>query len=199
MKIYDNPEKINIDELPDKFVLKTNHGSGFNIIVKNKNEFDAKNAKNTLSNWLKIDYGNRTKEFHYSFIKRKVFAEEYMGNKVIDYKFFCYNGVPKYFYAHQIIHSIEYNTYFDINWNKLDINCGYPNIPKPVHRPKYFDLMKKYASKLSSPFIFVRVDLYEINDEIRLGEMTYAPDNGGLSCKSKNGTIFDFGQDIKIF
>ncbi|WP_446788318.1 ATP-grasp fold amidoligase family protein [Macellibacteroides fermentans] len=28
-----NPEKIPFDELPNKFVIKTNHGCGYNIIV----------------------------------------------------------------------------------------------------------------------------------------------------------------------
>ena len=71
MKIYDNPDQINIDELPEQFVLKTNHGSGFNIIVRNKKEFDIKKAREILSKWLKIDYGYNTKEFHYSFLKEK--------------------------------------------------------------------------------------------------------------------------------
>ena len=68
MKIYDNPDQINIDELPEKFVLKTNHGSGYNIIVGNRTEFDIEKAKETLSKWLKIDYGYKNREFQYSFI-----------------------------------------------------------------------------------------------------------------------------------
>ena len=68
LKIYDNPSQINISELPDQFVLKTNHGSGFNIIVHNKTELDVENAKQTLSKWLQIDYSELGAEFHYSFI-----------------------------------------------------------------------------------------------------------------------------------
>ena len=98
LKIYDDPNQINISELPEQFVLKANHGSGFNIIVNNKNDLNLEEAKRRLSNWLKIDYSVLHKEFHYSFIKRKVFAEEYIGKDIDDYKFFCYNGKPKFTY-----------------------------------------------------------------------------------------------------
>ena len=68
LKVYDDPYQINISELPEKFALKTNHGSSFNIIVHNKSELNEEKAKHKLSNWLKIDYGKLGSEFHYSFI-----------------------------------------------------------------------------------------------------------------------------------
>ena len=75
-----------------------------------------------------------------------------------------------------------------MNWNKLDIICNYPNIPTEVSKPKKFELMKKYARKLSHPFIFVRVDLYEVYDEVRLGELTFSPMNGGMNpMRSSSG------------
>ena len=82
LKVYDNPNQIDISKLPEQFVLKTNHGSTFNIIVHNKSELNVEEAKSTLSKWLKIDYGKRGAEFHYSFIKRKAFAEEYIGKNL---------------------------------------------------------------------------------------------------------------------
>ena len=198
LKIYDNPDQINIDELPEKFVLKTNHGSGYNIIVGNRTEFDIEKAKETLSKWLKIDYGYNNREFQYSFIKRKVFAEEYIGENLINYKFFCYHGVPKYLYIRLYVDHHRYWTFFDMNWNKLDIICNYPLIPFDVPKPKKFELMKKYARKLSHPFIFVRVDLYEVYDEVRLGELTFSPMNGGMNCRKISNARFDLGDDIKI-
>ena len=71
-----------------------------------------------------------------------------------------------------------------MNWNKSDIICNFPNIPPTGFKPKYFELMKKYTRKLSHPFIFVRLDLYEVNDEVRFGELTFAPmKNGSLKCR----------------
>ena len=87
MKIYDNPEQIDISELPEQFVLKTNHGSTFNIIVHNKSELNVEEAKSTLSKWLQIDYGKKGSEFHYSFIKRFIFNSKniffYLNNKIL--------------------------------------------------------------------------------------------------------------------
>ena len=85
-----------------------------------------------------------------------------------------------------------------MNWNKLDIICNYPLIPFDVPKPKKFELMKKYARKLSHPFIFVRVDLYEVYDEVRLGELTFSPMNGGMNCRKISNARFDLGDDIKI-
>ena len=71
LKIYNNTKDINLNELPEKFVLKTNHGSGFNIIVNDSKNFNIDDAKNKLNIWINIDYGLSTGEFHYSFIKKK--------------------------------------------------------------------------------------------------------------------------------
>ena len=68
LKVYDNPQLINISELPDQFVLKTNHGSGFNIIVQNKSKLNVERAKMRLASWLKFDFGADGAQFHYSFI-----------------------------------------------------------------------------------------------------------------------------------
>ena len=34
-----------------------------------------------------------------------------------------------------------------------------------------------YARKLSSPFCFCRVDFYEVDNKVYLGELTFAPAN----------------------
>ena len=169
------------------------------MIITNRTGFDIKKAKISLSKWLEIDYGNIHKEMHYSFIKRKVFAEEYIGKDLNNYKFFCCNGIPRYVYIHQEIDNKKYRTFFDMNWNKLDFICDFPNHPTAIElKPKYFELMKQYAKKLSHPFIFVRVDFYEFNDKIRLGEMTFTPMNGDYQYQDKKHNI-ELGKYIKIY
>lgn len=186
LKVYDDPNKINISELPEQFVLKTNHGSGYNIIVHNKSELDVKAAKKKLSHWLKIDYGKLKGEFHYSFIKRKAFAEEYIGKYVNTYKTFCYHGVPRFMFIYKKINDSEYRTFFDMKWNRLNFNCVTPPHPTEIYpKPKNFELMKYYASKLSKPFKLARVDLYEYNNEVRLGEITFVPMNSQFLCKDE--------------
>ena len=196
LKIYNNVDEINLNELPNQFALKTNHGSGFNIIVDNKDNFNLEEAKKKLSQWLTIDYGQRGAEFHYSFIKRKIFVEQYFGAFPLNYKFLCYNGEPKYLYA-CVKNEFQYANFFDMEWNPLDFSCYHP--PNPTYKfekPKLFEIMKNIARKLSSDFKFVRIDLYELNNEVKLGEMTFSPMNSGLFCKNKTHEI-ELGKDIR--
>ena len=154
LKIYNDPSEINLNELPEQFVLKTNHGSQFNIIVNNRSEFDLDLAKKQLSNWLNINYGKQCAEYHYMFIKRKVFAEEYIGQSLNNYKFFCYHSKPIFIYLSKKIGDNKYRTFFDMNWNKLNFNCITKSDPiNNYTKPKTFELMKEYAHKLSSIYI----------------------------------------------
>ena len=195
LKIYNNTDEININELPNQFALKTNHGSGYNIIVHNKSDFNLEEAKKKLNRWLSIDYGEKGAEFHYSFIKRKIFVEEYFGSSPINYKFLCYNGEPKYLYT-AIKNEFGNANFFDMEWNPLDFNCLSPPLPiNTFEKPKLFEKMKNIARILSSDFKFVRIDLYELNNEVKLGEMTFAPMNSNFFCKNKTHEI-ELGKGI---
>ena len=199
LKIYDNPSQINISELPEQFVLKTNHGSGYNIIVHNKSELDVEKAKKTLSNWLQIDYSQEGAEFHYAFIKRKAFAEEYIGKNINTYKTFCYHGIPRYIFVYKKINGREYRTFFDMEWNRLDFHCGTRPHPTEIYpKPKTFELMKKYARKLSRPFKLARIDFYEYNGELRLSEVTFTPMNSLFICEKQEHNI-ELGKYLKLF
>ena len=46
--------------------------------------------------------------------------------------------------------------------------------------------MKTYAKKLSKGFKFVKKDLYELENEISLGELTFIPMNNFFWCKNKS-------------
>ena len=199
LKIYDDPYKINISELPVQFVLKTNHGSGYNIIVANKTHFNINSAKKNLYNWLQRNYGYETTEFHYVFIKRKAFAEEFIGKNLNNYKFMCYDSVPKFVYLSKKVNHTKYRTFFDMNWNKLDFDCLSERDPYNIYsKPKTFELMKEYAHKLSRPFKFARIDFYEHKGEIRLGEITFTPMNGFFFCKKYEHNV-ELGKYIRIF
>ena len=190
VKIYYNVDKINLNDLPYKFVLKTNHGSSFNIIVNNKSNFDFLEAKKKLDKWMKYNYGERRAEFHYSFINKRIFIEEYLGEKLMNYKFLCYNGTPKYLYLSFKEGNNKYRNFYDMNWNFINISClSKPHPTYKFPRPKYFEVMKNYAKKLSQKFKFVRVDLYEFEFEVRLGELTFIPMNSFFFCKNKNDEI----------
>ena len=196
IKIYNNANEINLDILPDRFVLKCNHGSGMNIFCKDKSKFDLEMAKKKLNDWLNINYGLVGAEFQYYFIHRKIFASPYMGD-IIDYKTFCFNGIPK-FIAAKIALNEERNrfiyNYYDLNWTLTNIEYGSRNyIRDPnilIEKPKNLNILIYYAKKLSNEFVFVRVDFYEINGTIYLGELTFTPSNLMNSFKNEEQSIY---------
>ena len=181
--VWDKAEDIDFDKLPDKFVLKCNHGSGMNIIVRDKSQINESNVRNRLNAWMNDDFAFRNGfESHYHWIERKIFAEEYISipesQDVPDYKFICMNGEPVYL---QII-SERFSAgrrmrYYDMNLNRLDISRRDFSIGSDAIdiMPQQFDLMKQYAKQLSKDFKFVRVDFYEANGRIYLGELTFTP------------------------
>ena len=196
LKIYHSEKEIDLNELPNQFVLKTNHGSGFNIIVEDKKQFNLTKAKIILKKWMKIDYGVKGAEFHYSFINKKIFVEEYLGKSLKNYKFLCYNGKPKYVYVSIKEGKQKYRNFYDMKWKFVPFHCLSKPHPKYHYpKPNLFKLMKKYAIILSKDFKFVRVDLYELDNEVRLGELTFIPMNSFFHCKNKNQEI-ELGKDI---
>ena len=197
LKIYDNISEINLNDLPKKFVLKLNHGSGMNLICNDKEKLNFTKALKTLNNWKNINYGLKKSEFQYAYIKRKIFLEKFLGDNLIDYKIFCFNGVPKFIRVRKIIKGKIYkkiHNHYNIYWklNKLESGLnGYirdPNVK--INKPKNLDLMIKYSKMLSKEFVFVRVDFYEVNDQVYLGELTFSPSNSFLNWKNKLQSIY---------
>lgn len=178
--VADSAEEIPWDTLPDKFVIKCNHGCAYNIICTDKRTFDIEKAKKKINTWLKQDFGLFNIEPHYSKIKRKVFAEEYLGDMLIDYKFFCFNGEPRFLYVSKdLAHdSIAQMAYFDLEWNKLPlIRDDYADLTD-VGKPDCFNELINYSRILSKDFPFVRADFYVINGEPMFSEMTFTPSAG---------------------
>lgn len=197
IKIYNNSDEIDFNELPNKFVLKCNHGSGMNIICKNKSELNYTKAKIRLSSWMRINYGLRNFEYQYININKKIFVETFLADSIQDYKIYCFNGEPKFIRVQKSLpnNSSKINNYYNLDWTLNDIETGLGNhyIRRPdiiFEKPKNLNLMIEYAKKLSHEFTFVRVDLYEVNNTIFLGEMTFAPSNNRFSCKNMNQSLY---------
>lgn len=94
--VWDSFDEINFDLLPEKFILKANHGAGFNIIVEDKSKLNITDARNKMNKWIKQNYAfNLGYELQYLNIKPKIIAEEYLENDngdINDYKIFCFDG-----------------------------------------------------------------------------------------------------------
>ena len=187
---WENAYQIDWDTLPEKFVIKCNHGAKWNIICTNKKNFDKKDAEKRLASWLKMDYGQREFEVHYSHIKPVIFAEEYIepnSDKLMpeDYKIYCFNGKPAFLLVCLEREKELELEWYDFEWNVFDIGAK-PNKQK-AKMPKSLHKMVKYAEKLSKPFPFVRVDFYDRAGEPVLGELTFTPMYGMAKYYSEEG------------
>lgn len=179
--VYTNPESIDFDKLPDKFVLKANHGSGWNIIVNDKNSIDQEKIKNTLRDWLNSNYGyKRGQELHYANIEPKIIAEKFIDSidDVCDYKFLCFNGEIKYIWVDSLRYIDHRRDFFDLNWNHLNIVQKVRNADTIPKKPTNLSEMINIVSKLAKDFTHVRVDLYNVEGKIYFGEMTFSSANG---------------------
>ena len=194
LKIYNDANEINLDELPEKFVLKCNHGSEMNIICNNKSKFNLDEAKHNLNNWMNINYGLIGFEYQYINVKRKIFAEEFLDDDIIDYKFNCFNGEPKFIRVKRHINGNNINNFYDLNWTLLNIVFNltdYIRDPKiKFKKPKNLKKMIYYARLLSSDFCFCRVDFYEVNKKLFLGELTFSPANTKMNYNNQNMRIY---------
>ena len=165
-----------------------------NIICNNKLEFNLSLAKLKLKKWKKINYGLKSTEFQYMYVNIKIFAEKYLCDNLIDYKIFCFNGQPKFIRVRKILPGhIKIHNHYDTNWklNKIESGLkGYIRDPKiKIKKPKNLDLMLEFSKKLSREFVFVRVDLYEFNNTVYLGELTFTPSNSKIKWKNMKQNI----------
>jgi len=181
--VWDDFDQIDFSLLPDKFVLKCNHGSGWNLIVKDKSKVDLNKARSDFKYWMKLNFAFiHGCELHYKDIQPKIIAEKFLESDhgMIDYRFYCFSGNPTQVWVD--IHSgtpYHLRSIYDMNWNRIPMKCTWPNGGSLLDKqPSTFEEMKKLAAVLSSEFAFVRVDFFEVNKQIFMGEMTFTPMSG---------------------
>ena len=191
IKIYNNTDEINLDELPDKFVLKCNHGSNMNIFCEDKSKFDLQQIKKKLKEWMNLNYGLFSFEYQYLNVKRKIFAEKFLDKEIINYKFSCFNGKPKFIRVKENINGANLYNIYHINWTQANIEIFKKNyiISNKFERPINFEKMINYSKLLSSKFCFCRVDFYEVKGILYLGEITFTPFNAHMKYKTKEMEI----------
>lgn len=177
--VWDRVEDINFEQLPRQFVLKTTHDSGGIVICKEKETLDIPGAKNKLHFYLKRDYYSRNREWPYKYVPHRVIAEAYMEDsqhkELRDYKFFTFGGVPKVLYIAQGRGQggQTYADFFDMEFQHLPFTIDHEMAPVLPEKPKNFELMKALAAKLSEGTPQLRVDFYEVDGKVYVGEMTF--------------------------
>lgn len=181
--VWDNPDDIDFDKLPDRFVLKVNWGSGQNIIVKDKSKLDIADAREKLRQWMKPESNHYFAFFEWCYkdIKPKIIAEEYieqMDGNLLDYKFFCFSGKPMYCQIDVDRFTNHTRCFYNMEYIKQPFTILYPLYKGEVSKPGCFPAMKKIAGILSEAFPHVRVDLFVIGKQIYVGEMTFFHEAG---------------------
>lgn len=199
--VWDKADDIDFDKLPNQFVLKCTHDSGSQIICKDKLLLDIGKAKHNLNRRLKKEYYYKNREWPYKNIVPQIIAEEFLddhngGNEIRDYKFWCFNGVPKVVYLTNKGVDI-YENFYDMSFNQLDINHGFRRNYPEFSEPKGFNKMKELAAKLSKNIPFVRIDFFEVNGEVYFAEFTFY-DWGGMKPFTNYEWDLQLGQWISL-
>jgi hypothetical protein len=203
--VYERVEEIDFKGLPNRFALKTTHGCGTNIICDDKTKLDIESTKTRVRKWMKKSAGESTGEKHYKYIKPRIVIEKYIGNDdgtlPLDYKIYCFNGKPYCVCVYSDRDKITLKTnraFFNSHWEPLNITTkAYYTDPERFKKPCTLSKMKKVAEKLSKPFPFVRVDLYEYKGRVIFGELTFTP-TGGLGKSFTEEANLMFGKMLEL-
>lgn len=203
-----NAKDIPFEELPERFVIKVTHGSGNNIICKDKSKLDKESTIQKLNKWLEEKYIPCYGEWFYGIVKPRIIVEEFLsedGDEVpADYKMFCFNDIEN---GHGVgLTALDTDrfinhkrTIYDADWNMLkDVTFDFPNdIENECEKPEVYEKMIEYAKKLSKPFPHARIDFYVINNKIYLGEITFT-NGAGFDRISPHSFDEKMGSWIKL-
>lgn len=204
LDVWNKFDEINFDELPSKFVLKTTHDSGGVVICNDKSNFNIEKAKQIINKSLSNNFYYKFREWPYKYVKPRIIAEVFMQQSnnadLIDYKFYCFNGQPLYCQVIQNRSTNETIDFFDSEWNHQEF-YGLTPIAKPANtpiaKPANLKKMLDIAKCLSFGQSFLRVDLYEINEQVYFGELTFSP-NAGYGVFTPNEWNLKLGNLIDL-
>lgn len=179
--VYQQASEIPWDDLPERFVLKATHASGWNLIVPDKSRLDRETAMQTCRRWLTTSYSARSREPVYEDIPPRIICVEYLGDpdtELFDYKLYCFNGKVRLIHVDTERFTRHQRTFYTPDWQRLPFSYAYPVRSEDVARPAALEEMIALAESLAGTIPFVRVDFFYIHNQIIFGEMTFFPDAG---------------------
>jgi hypothetical protein len=181
-QIFDSAEQIRLHGLPRALALKATHGSGWNIISRDKGDLREHEVQSYFRFWLGKSYYLYSKEWAYKDIRPRVICEPLLIDKEdslpIDYKVFCFDGEPRFIQVDFDRFSNHTRAFFDTSWAQQEFSVGYPISNKKISRPQQLDEILAVAAELSSGVPFLRVDQYIVDGRVYVGELTVYPGNG---------------------
>lgn len=175
-------EEIDPAILPQRFIVKCTHGSNWNIVVRDKATMDWLALIQQMDRWLRINYYDLRREWVYQHLKPRVVVERLMEVPeppgLLDYKMFCFDGRVQLVQVDIDRSGDHRRNLYDLEWQRLPCKLRYPPADHEVPRPRNLSLMIELAESLARGFPFVRVDLYDYQEQVVFGEMTFFPGNG---------------------
>jgi TupA-like ATPgrasp len=191
----DGLEDVDPVALPEQFIVKCTHGSGWNIPVPDRDAADWPTITERVRRWLSIDFYDLFREWVYKGVPRRVTVERLLIDPgplgLLDYKVFCFGGRARFIQVDifrklrgpepGVDGPVQVRAFYDTDWSKLPCTLLYPEAPFEVPEPRHLATMLGLAETLAAGFTFVRVDLFSIDGEITFGELTFYPANGFLS------------------
>lgn len=198
--VYDSEEEIDYSALPDRFVLKCNHGAKYNLICKDRAKFNISENNALLNKWLQEKFWRIKREYHYKSIKPRIICEQYMEDLktggLNDYKVFMIAGEPYMIQVDLDRFGEHQRNIYDRDWNLLNLEISFPKGAE-VPKPDVLDEMLDCAKKLAKGFKEVRVDFYVINGKLYFGEMTFFS-GAGFSRYNPREFEFKMGSEIQL-
>ncbi len=225
--VYDKFDDINFETLPKQFVIKCTHDSGGLVVCRDKDTLNIKQARKRINKSLKRNYFYLGREWPYKDIKPRILIEQFISTEssdidikglksvdtdtlqkkygLLDYKFMCFNGeVKALFLDIGVVTGSEghahdyYRSVYDRNWVEMDCKETREHYPIPIDRPIFYDEMVAIAEKLSAGHPHIRVDLYHINGQIYVGELTFYHGSGIGNYFTPKEWDYKFGEWIKL-
>lgn len=194
--VFETPEDIRLDHLPEQFVLKLSNGSGTNLLCRNKSELNLPEVQQKFRDYLVQSGSSAGREWVYKSDSKVIVAEKLLedplrpGQDLRDYKILCFNGQPEYIICVDGRYTDHYcHVVYDPQWNKQDVIIGQSSNSANYQKPDTLEEMLEIARTLSKDFPAVRIDLYDIGGQILFGEMTYFPWSGYMHFRPDE---FDF-------
>ena len=197
--VWDSPDLIDFDSLPEQFVLKCNHASGLGMITcKNKAAFNVCEAKKLLWEGFNFNYYEKVvKEWPYKNVQHRILAEKLLNDGtggLRDYKFFCFNGEPRFLYvADGSCSSSEKESFLNFDWEYMPFErLGFDaHIKKPDYPgADVLNEMISFSRELSRDTRFLRVDFYWHKGVVLVGELTFFPGSGFIKFSPESWNTY---------
>lgn len=197
-----DPDEIDFESLPPRFVVKANHGCRWNELVRDKDGLDREALVRKIKGWLGSNFYREQREWQYRDIAPRVLVEEMLiddgGNLPTEYRVFCFDGEAKFLevVSERFTPDLKVD-YYDVDWVHLPVRHDIYENSDAKPGPRELDEMLRLAERLAAGFDFVRVDLYLSGNRVYFGELTFTPSAGFLKFHPPDYDAI-FGRDWRV-